>query len=206
MTTLLLASQSVYRKQLLVDAGFTVFTLATGVPEPEPELFATVELGLIYLAQLKALTAVDRLPHEVNQPPIGFVLGCDTVGCCAGKVLQKPADRMEAERMLRMISGTDHDVLTGWCLVRVRDRLLISGVERTAVTMRPWTEAERTAYLDSGEWEGKCGAYGLQLPTDPFVTRMTGSAANVIGVPVERVRTVLAEMVANSNVPLEERR
>ena len=95
--------------------------------------------------------------------------------------------------MLSAISGTVHEVLTGWCFLRSRDELIIGGVERTRITMRVWTAVELEQYLDEGEWEGKCGAYGLQTENDPFVTRIDGSAANVIGLPLERLAQVLAE-------------
>jgi septum formation protein len=59
--------------------------------------------------------------------------------------------------------------------------------------MRPWTSAELEGYLDSGEWIGKSGAYGLQLPVDPFVIQIEGSRSSVIGVPLERLRGVIDE-------------
>src|SRR6185295_5070489 len=95
--------------------------------------------------------------------------------------------------MLLAISGTTHEVLTGWCLLRTADRLFLSGVERTTIHMRPWTSAEIESYLDSGQWIGKSGAYGLQLPVDPFVVRIEGSRSSVIGVPLERLRAVIDE-------------
>lgn len=95
--------------------------------------------------------------------------------------------------MLEALSGTKHSVLTGWCLLRTRDRLCVSGVERTEITMRAWTCEEIDGYLDGGAWQGKCGAYGLELPSDPFVTSLAGSASNVIGVPLERLAEVLGE-------------
>jgi septum formation protein len=123
----------------------------------------------------------------------GLILGADTVGLAGGRVFGKPGDRADARRMLEAISGTVHEVLTGWCLFRTRDQLQIAGVERTTVTMRSWTPDEFEAYLDSGEWIGKSGAYGLSLPHDPFVTRVAGSPSNVIGVPLERLARVIAE-------------
>lgn len=95
--------------------------------------------------------------------------------------------------MLRAIAGTTHSVLTGWCVLRTKDDLFLSGVEATTIEMRPWSEDEINAYLDSNEWVGKSGAYGLQLPNDPFVTRIEGSAANVIGLPLERLTRLFAE-------------
>src|SRR5262245_44686789 len=124
----------------------------------------------------------------------GLILGADTVGHVRGEIFGKPVDRADALRMLQAISGTVHEVVTGWCLFRTRDRVQISGVERTVITMRPWREDELRSYLDSGAWIGKSGAYGLQLPRDPFVTHIAGSSSNVIGIPLERLAQVIAEL------------
>jgi septum formation protein len=113
-----------------------------------------------------------------------------------GAVLGKPVDRDDAWRMLRAISGTVHEVRTGWCLLRTSDQLQISGVETTTIAMREWTSDEFAACLDSGQWIGKSGAYGLELPHDRFVTRIAGSASNVVGVPLERLGQVLADLQA----------
>lgn len=183
---LVLASQSPYRLQLLREAGYTVRACAANLDEPDPLTLGDLRSGLIHIAQRKARTVLERGAG-------GLILAADTVGHAGGEVFGKPADRDEARRMLRAISGVSHEVLTGWCLLRSRDGLLISGCESTQIVMRPWTTAELEGYLDSGEWEGKCGAYGLQWPGDPFVTRLEGSAANVVGVPLERLEQVLAE-------------
>lgn len=140
----------------------------------------------MYLAQLKA-RAVQRLGHS------GVILGADTVSLAGGEILGKPADREIARQMLGKLSGTTHQVLTGWCLLRTMDGLALTGVEQTEITMRHWTDSQIRSYLDSGEWQGKCGAYGLRLPIDPFVTGMTGSASNVIGLPLERLAEVWRE-------------
>jgi septum formation protein len=95
--------------------------------------------------------------------------------------------------MLQAISGTVHEVLTGWYLLRTRDQFHVAGVDSTTITMRTWTQDELEAYLDSGAWIGKSGAYGLQLPHDPFVTSIAGSASNVIGIPLEQLTNVIAE-------------
>jgi septum formation protein len=186
MPHLILASGSTYRQQLLEQAGYNVTAVVSGVDEPDLSLFPDLGAGLIYLAQLKA-RAVQRQGH------CGVILGADTVSLAAGLILGKPEDRSAAQQMLWQLSGTTHQVLTGWCLLRTADALSLVGVEQTIITMRRWTEAEVQDYLDSGEWQGKCGAYGLQLPTDPFVTEMAGSASNVIGLPLERLALVMQE-------------
>jgi septum formation protein len=183
---LILASQSRARRELLEHAGLDVDVIPSGIDEPDLAGFSDLESGLQYLALCKARAVL-------GPGVVGTILACDTVSRVQGQLLGKPTDREDAQRMLRLLSGSTHDVLTGWCLLRSHDGLQIGGVERTEITMRPWTGAEITGYLDSGEWEGRCGGYGLQLPRDPFVTEIRGSAANVIGVPLERVQQVLAE-------------
>ena len=185
MPEIILASGSPYRQQLLESAGYSVTAVASGVDEPDLSAFPDLGAGLIYLAISKA-RAVQRKGHS------GIILGADTVSFAAGHILGKPADVAAAEHMLRQLSGTTHDVLTGWCLVRTADGLVVSGIEQTTITMREWSDCEIHDYLAGGEWQGKCGAYGLQLPVDPFVVAMNGSASNVIGVPLERLAEIWA--------------
>jgi septum formation protein len=186
MIRLILASRSPHRLRLLQAAGYDVSLAPADVAEHDCESWPSFEVGLLQVAQLKARSAWQAGAR-------GLILAADTVGHVGGRVFGKPRDRRHAREMLAAISGTEHEVVSGWCLLRTRDGLLVSGVERTLIVMRPWSDSEIEQYLDSGEWSGKSGAYGLRLPVDPFVTRIEGSAANVIGVPIERLRDVLAE-------------
>jgi len=186
MPRFILASRSPYRLQLLRDAGYAVESVPSEIVEPELSGGDDLNLRLMSLAQAK-VEAVARTGAA------GLILGADTVGSVAGKIYGKPADREEALVMLQAISGTTHDVLTGWCLLRTADRLFLSGVERTTIHMRPWASEEFKSYLDSEDWIGKSGAYGLQLPVDPFVIQIEGSRSSVVGVPLERLRAVIDE-------------
>jgi septum formation protein len=186
---LVLASQSAHRLNLLRTAGYQVTALPAHVEEPNPAACGNLRAGLLHVAQLKAMACRDAGAR-------GLILAADTVGLVNGRVLGKPADRADALRMLRAISGTAHDVLTGWCLLRSDDGLFAGGVETTRIEMRGWTDREIAEYLESGQWKGKCGAYGLVVPKDPFVVGIDGSASNVIGVPLERLQQVLREFPA----------
>jgi septum formation protein len=170
----------------LRGAGYDVEAVPAHVVEPDPSAFGDLDAGLIHIALLKAFTVFRRGAE-------GLIFAADTVGLAGGMVLGKPADWADALRMLRAISGTVHEVRTGWCLLRTSDQLQISGVERTTITMRAWSDDDVTAYLDGGQWMGKSGAYGLELPHDPFVTQIVGSASSVVGVPLERLAQVIAE-------------
>jgi septum formation protein len=187
MQQLVLASQSPDRLQLLRSAGYEVTVFPADIDEPDPASFPDLDAGLIHIATLKARAVQTR-------GATGLILAADTVGVVTDRIFGKPRDRSDAQRMLTAISGSVHEVYTGWCLLRTRDQLHLTGCERTTITMRAWTDAEMQAYLDSGQWLGKSGAYGLQLPNDPFVDHIAGSTSNVIGIPLERLAAVLAEL------------
>ena len=178
-----LASQSRARQWLLESVGFTAAAMPSGVDEPDLATFPDLEAALVYLAELKARAVWRRGAN-------GLIVSGDTVtrvpGPGGAELLGKPADRADAERMLRLLSGSTHEVLTGWRVLRTTDGLTLGGVEVTRLTMRNWSEEEVRAYLESGEWEGRCGAYGI-LDPDPFITHIDGSWTNVAGLPMERI-------------------
>ncbi len=109
-----------------------------------------------------------------------------------GQILNKPVDRDDAERMIRLQEGRDSDVLTAICLFHA-DRWGSGSARRSrtsVVRFRILTDRERRAYLDSNRWEGKAGAYGVQ-DRDPFVSVARGSLHNVVGLPLERLERLL---------------
>jgi len=138
------------------------------------------------LAYFKAATVAGR----VEGTPI---LAADTLVALHGRVLGKPADADEARRMLGSLSGTRHAVITGVALLCPAGRRIASEV--THVTMRPMSEAETEEYVESGEWDGKAGAYAIQETADRFVERVEGSFTNVVGLPMELVERLLRKYV-----------
>ncbi len=122
----------------------------------------------------------------------GLILGADTACAVDGEILNKPVDRADAERMIRLQEGREIEVVTGICLYRADRGEWVGAVEVTVCSCRPLTDAERLEHLDSGRWEGKAGAYGVQ-DDDPFVTVVRGSWSNVVGLPMERLAELLAE-------------
>lgn len=187
LSPLILASQSPGRLQLLQGAGIAVVPVPSHIVEPAAASFADAPAAALEIARLKAKAVV-------QQGRQGYILAADTLGAVAGEILGKPQDRAEALRMLRLISESTHSVFTGWCLLRTSDGAEWSGVERTEITMRRWSDAELNQYLESGEWQGKSGAYGLRREHDPFVIRLIGSTTNVIGLPMERLQEVFQDV------------
>lgn len=102
-------------------------------------------------------------------------------------ILGKPTGRADAERILRSLAGTTHRVLTGVCLRLPSVGVALVACETTHVAMKSLSVEELHAYLDTGLWEGKAGAYGIQDHDDPFVAAVEGSYTNVMGLPMEKL-------------------
>ena len=184
---LILASSSPRRRQLLRDGGydFEVVGPPFGEPADHPDRLLPSQHAEA-LAYFKAMSVWQSYPQRP-------VLGADTVVAAGGEILGKPADRDEAVRMLRGLSGTRHSVITGVALLGPDDRRLIAS-DVTFVTMRPMSEREIDEYIESGEWAGKAGAYAIQETADRFIESTDGSFTNVIGLPMELVERMLREL------------
>ncbi len=181
---LILASASPRRRQLLIEAGYRFEVDPSDIPEPEPEGRTSVADYVADLAWRKARAVGARRGS-------GLILGADTSCSVGGAILNKPVDRDDAERMIRLQEGREIDVVTGICLYRADLGEWAGAVEVTVCRCRPLTDAERREHLDSGRWAGKAGAYGVQ-DDDPFVTVVRGSWSNVVGLPTERLGALLA--------------
>ena len=176
---LILASGSPRRSELLKKAGVRFRVQPSGFDEPDPAADQDVRH---YVSQLAWNKAWDVARHERS----GWILAADTAGDLDGLALNKPIDRADAERMLRLQEGREIAIHTGVCLMRAGGRFWHGFVETSVIRMRPLTDAERLAYLESGHWEGKAGAYGVQ-DDDPIVTTVSGTWSNVVGLPLESV-------------------
>jgi nucleoside triphosphate pyrophosphatase len=180
---LILASASPRRAELLTSAGFAFDVMPADVDEvplsgEPPRDYA------LRVARDKVRAVCDKC-----RDPASVVLGADTVVVAGGEILGKPDDSGDARRMLRLLSGTVHDVLTA---VAIRQ----ASMERTeVVTTRVWfqslDDAEISWYADSGEPEGKAGAYAIQGRAARFIERIDGSWSNVVGLPVATVYRLL---------------
>ncbi|MDE3180434.1 MAG: Maf family protein, partial [Acidobacteriota bacterium] len=130
-----------------------------------------------------------------------IVLGADTVVVAAGQVLGKPRNAADAARMLRLLSGGTHYVVTGVCIVRAPEEVAAVEHESTIVVFKPLSEEAIQTYVATGEPLDKAGAYGIQGRAHEFVARIQGNLDNVAGLPVERVRKLLRSLEAG-NQPL----
>ena len=184
---LVLASSSPRRAAVLAAAGFEFEVAAVGVDESRRE-GEPAEEYVRRVAEAKARAVADRV-----EPP-AIVIGADTVVDLRGGILGKPLSAEDAARMLRMLSGQTHQVLTALVGVRTPDGVTRVEEERTTVTFAPLTEAEIAAYVESGEPLDKAGAYAIQGLGGRFVTRVEGCYFNVVGLPLARLYRMLKEM------------
>ena len=180
---LILASASPRRAELLASAGFQFEVISADVDEA-PLANESPRDYALRVAGDKA-----RVISQQCQDPGTVVLGADTVVVAGNEILGKPKDSDDARRMLQLLSGTAHDVLTGVVIRRQ------SGERTAVVTTRVWfqrlDDSEISWYVDSGEPEGKAGAYAIQGRAARFIERIDGSWSNVVGLPVATVYRLL---------------
>jgi len=173
---LILASQSPRRREILERAGFPHEVRVSGIPE-EHQSGESPREYVLRLAKAKA--------HAVPRTPGETILAADTVVVLDEHILEKPIDAEDARRMLTMLAGRNHKVVTGICLIR--DSGVVTDTEETTVHFSALTSAEISAYVDSGEPMDKAGAYAIQGLASKFVDRIEGDYSNVVGLPMAMV-------------------
>jgi len=182
---LILASQSPRRSLLLRAAGFEFDIVEpTGVDETRRKR----ECPIVYVtraAHAKALRVAKDYPDCC-------VIGADTIVIVNEEILGKPGSNDDATRMLRLLSGQTHKVLTGMA-VHVSGRQM-SEVRETRVTFSRLTETEIKWYVRSGEPRDKAGGYAIQGLASRFVSGIEGSYSNVVGLPIETLHRLLAHI------------
>jgi septum formation protein len=190
---LILASASPRRAELLREHGYAFEIMAS--PRPEPVQFLP---GLSPVERAEASSEF-KARSVAKLVAVGWVLAADTIASLGGYVFGKPVDRDDARRILQSLSGTTHQVITGVTLLDASNGSILIRHDSTDVTMRRLSEREIEDYLDSGDWEGKAGAYGIQDKGDAFVERIDGSFTNVVGLPMELVKRMLDEFARNAS-------
>jgi septum formation protein len=190
--TLVLASQSPRRSELLAAAGFAFEVLAADIDESVrsgEDPAAYVERLAIEKAQAVLAKLSDR--PTGSSPRDVLVLGADTTVTIDGLILGKPADEREATDMLNRLRGRVHDVFTGVALVDSTG--VRSAVDRTRVWFDPMTDEDISWYVGSGEPVDRAGAYAIQGLASRFIPRIEGSYSNVVGLPVGLVSSILKQ-------------
>ncbi len=179
----ILASASPRRRQLLAAAGIEFEVIESLVPERHTAGEPARDYAL-RMAREKAGEVSSRFPEAI-------VIGADTIVVCETQILEKPANPDDARRMLEMLSGRTHTVVTAFALAR-GGRILESLPVESRVTFRKLSEGEIDDYIATEEPFDKAGAYGIQGVGGGFISHVEGSRDNVMGLPTERVVAALA--------------
>lgn len=186
---LVLASASPRRRELLTQAGFTFRAHASLVPEESREAEDPIALAT-RLAREKAQTVFTELAAQDSETDPLLVLGADTVVLSPAKeILGKPKDANDAARMLRLLSGATHSVITGVAVVS-RTGVEVAS-ELTYVSMSTISEVEIESYIQTGEPMDKAGAYAIQGYAALWIPRIHGCYFNVVGLPLALVGSML---------------
>ena len=180
---LILASGSPRRRELLARMGYA-FEICT--PDVDEHVTGHARDIVYALAQRKARAAAANYSS-------GVIVASDTLVSLDGVPLGKPADAAEARRMLMALSGREHEVFTGVCVLDAASGRCETRSVRTGVTFREIAPEEIDAYIATGEPMDKAGAYAIQGGAGRFVQALDGEFENVMGFPVEEVREMLAQ-------------
>lgn len=183
---LILASASPRRAEILRDAGIPFEALPVAIDESRWRHEGAVHL-VRRLAQSKAAAAAAQVSGAA------IVLGADTEVAVDGEVLGKPGSQLDAQEMLRKLSGRTHKVITGFELLRLPDRATRSEEEITLVTFSPLSDEEIRAYVATREPCDKAGGYAIQGRGGRFISRIEGCYFNVVGLPLARVYRALRD-------------
>ena len=192
MLQLLLASASLRRADLLRTAGLDFEIKPTNVDES----LRANELPVGYVKRLAEAKATAVVEFAGNRP----VVGADTVVVVNEQILGKPTNAGDASRMLHLLSGRHHEVVTGVTVIGLplvgQERLRLTSFTTTRVKMAALSESEIEWYISTGEPLGKAGAYAIQGLASRFITHIEGSYSNVVGLPIFLLYSMLKKVIS----------
>ncbi len=196
----ILASGSPRRKELLASLGVEFTVIKSDIDETQ----RTGEPPYQYVRRL-SIEKADAVAIRLSEPAIILaadtvvILAADTIGVTEqGDVLGKPIDADDARTMLRRLRGRDHVVCTAITLLSLPSGLRHTELTRTTVTMRDYGDVEIDAYIATGDPFDKAGGYAIQHEGFHPVERIDGSYSNVVGLPLETLRAMLARFYEES--------
>ena len=186
LASIVLASASPRRKQLLAEAGYKFTVCPADIDESaipaegiEPREYAK------RLALAKAKSVAAGFPNRL-------VIGADTVVDFKGEIVGKPCDAKEAKEITRKLFSRPHKVITAVAVVRLSNGIKMVESDTTTVYPKKMTEKQIARHIEDGSWRGKAGAYAIQEGADEFIEKIDGSLTNVMGLPMELLERMLA--------------
>jgi len=187
--SVILASASPRRKQLLAQAGYQ-FTVVR--PDIDESAFPAKDIEACEYAERLALA---KAKCVAEKHPDFLVIGADTVVDFEGQIIGKPADAKEAEQITKKLFSRPHKVITGIAIVRLSDGIELSESDTTTIYPKRLTSEQIAEHIKSESWRDKAGAYAIKENGDEFVERIEGSLTNVMGLPMELLGRLLEKYV-----------
>jgi septum formation protein len=185
---LILASASQGRRYLLARTGRPFEVMPADIEEPTE--FRDPRTFVAHVSWLKAAVVAPRIDR-------GLVLAADSIAWIDSHPILKPADEADARRILRELSGREHELWTGVVLWRRPDDLQVAWQEMSLVRFAGLSDAQMDRYLATRTWRGCAGAYAVEEQGDPYVRVVEGSVTNVIGLPMETLTRTLDWLIPN---------
>ena len=185
MDTVILASQSKGRRELLENEGIPIITLPADIDETIP--WVDPEAEIKGLAEKKALACHAQHPEHTEK----WIIAADTLVVFHGKPIGKPADIDEARAFLKLLSGKVHTVISGVAFLDRTTGRLYSASDVSEVHFKALSDSDIEDYLATGEWQGAAGAYRIQHKGSALVEKTTGSFSNIIGLPLSKLFNIM---------------
>jgi septum formation protein len=187
--SIILASTSPRRKELLAEAGY-IFTVVA--PDIDESGFEAERIEPCAYAKRLALAKARRVAGDFRN---ALVIAADTVVDFDGEIIGKPADAKEAEGVTRKLFSKPHKVVTAVAIVRLEDSVKLVESDTTTIYPKKMSEEQMAEHIRSGSWRGKAGAYAIQEAGDEFIEKIDGSLTNVMGLPMELLGRMLREVL-----------
>jgi len=185
--SIILASASPRRKQLMAEAGYSFDTIT---PDVDESSFSSDSVKPCKYAEKLALAKAKSI---ADKHPDTLVIGADTIVDFDGLIIGKPDNKKHAEEIIRKLFSRPHKVITAVALVKIADKIELVESDTTTVYPKKMTEVKLKEHIKSNLWQGKAGAYAIQ-ENDDFVEKINGSFTNVMGMPMELLQRMLKEV------------
>lgn len=187
MSEIVLASASPRRKELLENMGIEFSVIVSDADESAIDSDVPPEIYVQELALIKAVGVAEKIRKSRDV----IIIAADTVVVCDDEIMGKPDDEAHAFELLSKLSGREHSVYTGICVLRIRDAYTVCKSVRTDVAFKELSDDKINGYIRTGEPMDKAGAYGIQGMGAMLISGISGDYFNVVGLPVSELSDVL---------------
>ncbi len=189
MKKIILASRSVDRRELFEKIRIPVEIIITNVDEDEykDQNLDPFEL-VMKLSEIKALKAKKKLMKRSDN---AIVIAADTIIEYNGKIIGKATNKEHAFEILKTLNNSTHNLISGIAITQNNNDKILKDFDQTKVTFMKLSDDEIQKYIDTGEWEGRAGAYSIKDKASIFIKSINGSPSNVVGLPMHKIFNIL---------------